>query len=440
MGSKGSTKVQAPDPIAVAQADARFNRIDQYTPLGSLQFMGPDRNQAVQTLNPALQYTQNQDFLSDIMLNNMALGRQTEMKGGSLPSLTQGLDPTAQQEFFGLPNNLQQGSDAPSAPPPVPDFVGQFQQGIPAPTGTPTGGPRGGGRRGAGPNPGVSQGINPNIGPRDMSFSQTGFPGGAATPPAQPPQQGAKGGLPQGAQNFQPAPQQTTGAPQSASNSLFGGTVGSLFDPNEIGTPGDISQLQDFDLDRGRVEQSYYDRTSSLLNPQFDQSEERLLQNLANRGIPRDSEAAEREIANFQRNKGETYGRLANDAVLAGGGEQSRLFGISSQLGQQRDQGQGQLFGMGQQLAQQDIQTQLQNANIQQANRATQFNELASLLGLNQVAQHGLQNFFAPANADVTGGFALNQQAQATNANNAARMKGGMLVAAAGLGSAAILR
>jgi hypothetical protein len=88
---------------------------------------------------------------------------------------------------------------------------------------------------------------------------------------------------------------------------------------------------------------------------------------------------------------------------------------------------------MGQQLSQQDIQTQLQNANISQANRATQFNELASLLGLNQVAQPGLQNFFAPGNTDVMGGFALNQQGQQNNANNAQAQKSGVLDAATGL-------
>jgi hypothetical protein len=72
----------------------------------------------------------------------------------------------------------------------------------------------------------------------------------------------------------------------------------------------------------------------------------------------------------------------------------------------------------------------MQNANIQQANRATQFNELAALLGLNQVAQPGLQNFFAPGNADVVSGFAMQQQTANQNAQRSADMKGGMMDAA----------
>jgi hypothetical protein len=282
-------------------------------------------------------------------------------------------------------------------------------------------------------------------------------------------------------------------------------------DPNTFGQIGSLDQLQDFELDRGRVEQNFFDRTSSLLNPQFDQAEQRKIADLRARGIPRDSEAFEREMANFDRSKGETFGRLANDAVLAGGGEQSRQFGLASALGdrpmnaanqlfgmstnlgqlglgaqgqqfdqafnlgafdlgaqgQQFDQAfnlgafdlgaQGQQFGQAGQLAQaqsgaqqqlfnmadtigqREVQAQLQNANIASMNRASQFNELASLLGLQQVAAPGLNNFFTPGNADVTGAHAINQQAQAGNANRAAGMKGGLLGGATDLGSAAIV-
>jgi hypothetical protein len=245
-------------------------------------------------------------------------------------------------------------------------------------------------------------------------------------------------------------------------------------DPNTFGQIGSLDQLQDFDLDRNRVEQNFFDRTASLLQPQYDQQEQRMVSNLRARGIPRGSEAWDREMANFERNKGETFGRLANQAVLSGGGEQSRLFGISSALGdrpmtaaqqlfgmssdlgtlglgaqgQQFGQAgqlagmesgaQQQLFNMADQLAQRDIQAQLQNANIASMNRATQFNELASLLGLQQVASPGLNNFFAPGNVDMMGAYGLNQNAQAQNARNSAAQKGGMLGGLGQLGGAAI--
>ena len=215
------------------------------------------------------------------------------------------------------------------------------------------------------------------------------------------------------------------------------------------------------------MEQALFDRTSSLLSPQFQQSEERLLQSLADRGIPRDSEAGRAEIANFQQQRDLTFSNLANDAVLAGGNEQSRLFDLDERAGlfglgaENQAFSQGLLagnqnfnqanlahqtgindIGFANQIAQQnfgnDIALQLQNANLAQANRATQFNELASLLGLQQTAQPGLDNFFAPGSVDTASGFGLAQQANMANASNAASMKGGTMGGILGLGSAAL--
>jgi hypothetical protein len=49
--------------------------------------------------------------------------------------------------------------------------------------------------------------------------------------------------------------------------------------------------------------------------------------------------------------------------------------------------------------------------------RSNQFNELASLLGLQQVQTPGLQNFFAPGQAGVTDAFGLNQASQQNSFN-----------------------
>lgn len=271
MGSKGSTQVQAPDPFAIAEADATFNRIDQFTPFGNLTFSDSGRgtnNVANLAFNPAIQQLFEGQLLSDAGMLGLGLERQEDIAGGSLPGLAEGLD-------F---SNLGQGG---------------------------------------------------------------------------------------------------------------------------------------FEESRGRVEDALFGRTSSLLEPQFQQSEERLLQSLADRGIPRESEAGRTEIANFQRERDDTFARLADQSVLAGGGEQDRLANL-------------------------DISTQLQDANLAQANRATQFNELAALLGLQQVAQPGLNSFFAPSNADVTGAFGLNQQANIANASNAQAQKGGLMGGLFDLGGAAI--
>ena len=90
------------------------------------------------------------------------------------------------------------------------------------------------------------------------------------------------------------------------------------------------------------------------------------------------------------------------------------------------------------QLSKRDLQARLQNANISSMNRATQFNELASLLGLRQVASPGLNNFFQPGNVDMIGAYGMNQQGQMANARNATNLKGGMMDGLMGLGSAGI--
>ena len=321
---KGRTTIQAPDPVEVAQTDARFNRIDQFTPFGNLQFSGPDRNRADLTLNPAVQDLENRRLLSDRLLLDTALSRQGDIKGGSLPSLVPSL------QLGNTPSPFP--TDLPADVPNVPDAIGGFQDQNAPPIPRAPGGP--------------------------FVPGQGGFPGTDGS--------GSRSGKPQG----------------------------SL--PGSAGTLPFQQNLQE------GLEQSLFNRQASLLQPGFDQQEERIRQRLADQGLDPFGEAAQTELGNFERGRGETLSRLSEGAVQGG------------------------------------LQAQLQNANLVQANRATQFNELASLLGLNQVAQPGLNNFFTPGQSDVTGGFALNQQAQGANANRAAGQKGGVLGGASQLGSAAI--
>jgi len=188
----------------------------------------------------------------------------------------------------------------------------------------------------------------------------------------------------------------------------------------EGGLPDLIQGLEgDGDFDRGRFEDAIFDRGSTLLNRQFDRQEGRLRQDLSNRGVlgPDPSgeigEAASTELGLFNQNRDEAFTQLSLQSILAGGQE-------------------------GRQDEAADIGRQLTNANIGTSNRATQFNELASLLGLQQVAQPGLANFFTPGQADVTGAFALNNQVNIANANNAQSQRNSMLNGLFSLGAAAI--
>lgn len=80
--------------------------------------------------------------------------------------------------------------------------------------------------------------------------------------------------------------------------------------------------------DRGSVSDSIFQRAMSMLSPQIEKTNDRLLSNLQNRGIPLGSEAFNDAYGEQQRQTQDTIARLAMDADIAGGQEQSRLFGL----------------------------------------------------------------------------------------------------------------
>jgi hypothetical protein len=83
--------------------------------------------------------------------------------------------------------------------------------------------------------------------------------------------------------------------------------------------------------DRGNVAQSIFDRTMSMMRPEIDKNQSRLLSNLQNRGLPVGSEAFNDSYTAQQRETDNMISRLAMDADIAAGQEQSRMFGLESQ-------------------------------------------------------------------------------------------------------------
>lgn len=163
-----------------------------------------------------------------------------------------------------------------------------------------------------------------------------------------------------------------------------------------IGSPLSAEGLpelpQNFDAYRGQAEKAFFDRSAGLLNEQFGKDEERLRQTLANQGLQSGGQAFGTEFGEFNRRRGDTYANLANDAVLFGGEEASRSLAGQSGLRSQMLGERGAL-------------------------RGNQFNELASLLGLQQVQTPGMQDFFGPGQANVTDAFGLNQASQQNSFN-----------------------
>ena len=105
-------------------------------------------------------------------------------------------------------------------------------------------------------------------------------------------------------------------------------------------------------------------------------------------------------------------------------GEQFQQTGFNNQVGQQNlgNQNAGRMQALSEALG----------------IEGNQFNQLASLLGLQQVQQPGLQDFFAPGQVNTLGGFGLAQNQANANFQAELQQQQGALGGLFGLGSAAL--
>lgn len=173
--------------------------------------------------------------------------------------------------------------------------------------------------------------------------------------------------------------------------------------------------VNDFSADRQKVEDALYGRTTSRLDPQWQQQQNDLAVRLANQGVTTGSEAWQREMDAFNRAKNDAYSGARNDAILAGGTEQSRLFGNALAA---RQQGYNEALGSGNFVN--SAQNQAFGQMTTDRNRYT--NEMDRLLSANNSAQ--AQDFQQQAARAAFQNAAQQQQYQqnlqgATFANNA---------------------
>lgn len=156
--------------------------------------------------------------------------------------------------------------------------------------------------------------------------------------------------------------------------------------------------------DRGVYEKALFDRARGLLDPVFSEQERALRDRLSNQGLPTTSEAYGFDTGKFLEQRNRSYERAALEASLGAGDY------------------------MGQEIS---------NAA---ALRSIPFNEIASLLGIQQVQPPQLQNFYSPRGADFTGAQALQTQTELQNYGAGQGVFGNLLQGLFGLGSAAIQR
>lgn len=135
----------------------------------------------------------------------------------------------------------------------------------------------------------------------------------------------------------------------------------------------------DFSADRQTYSKAMYDQAVDLMRPDMDRQVMDTRQMLADRGLPITGEAYNGEMDRVNRSQGAQLANIANQAVAAGAGEQSRLFGLGTQA---RNQGIGEQLQQGQvqQQARQGITgEQLQNAQLGQQARTGMTNEALML-------------------------------------------------------------
>lgn len=197
--------------------------------------------------------------------------------------------------------------------------------------------------------------------------------------------------------SLNPTAQATFNQQQQLAQSLTGDATNAQKQVAQIAnTPFDINQapkvIDPNATNLQQVQDAVYGRNTQYLDPQFQQGQHDLENKLANQGIPMGSEAYDREMANFGRQKQQAYGDARDAAIQAGGAEQSRAFGLSQAAHQQ---------GVS------DITTQ----------RTQPMNELAAYLQGSPALQS--PNFGQPAQynvnpADVTGAYGISQAAKNT--------------------------
>ena len=176
---------------------------------------------------------------------------------------------------------------------------------------------------------------------------------------------------------------------QRGKSDLAGGMMGRLED--EFGEQMDWSKFGDqtdlnFNPDelRQRAEDASYDRSTSRLDPRFEQESQALEVKIRNQGLGAGDEAYDNAMANQGRTKEDAYANARNDATLTGRAESAQSFG--------QQQGQANYANM---LRQNQISEEMKK-------RGTSLNEMNAVLNGQQVNTPEFQNFNQAGKAQAT--------------------------------------
>lgn len=150
-----------------------------------------------------------------------------------------------------------------------------------------------------------------------------------------------------------------------------------------------------FDQSGDQVQEALYRQQTRMLDPQYQQQASDLESRLANQGIMPGSEAYNREMGNFTRQRDSAYADARDRAILAGGNEQSRLFNLGLSSADLANRANEQEFGQNSTRAgfansanQQEFGQNLDRGNFNNQAVGQQFNQ--DLSAANQNFNQGL--------------------------------------------------
>jgi len=117
------------------------------------------------------------------------------------------------------------------------------------------------------------------------------------------------------------------------------------WDYNDVGGPDRRLNIQDPTQFTKGVNDTLYQAASSRFEPQIAQEREQLRQSLADRGIPEDSDAAQRELNRFDQQAGDTRLQASASATDRAADQAAKLFGLDLSKFNAENAAQGQAFG-----------------------------------------------------------------------------------------------
>ena len=284
-----------PTPDEIGRAGARYNRIDQNTPWGSLTYSGTDRNTATQQLSPEM-----------LALQNQMMG----VRGAALARLL--------SRFGGTPTNIQNPTIPETGWSDLDDPKDPFIQ---------TEEELEGSTLFMDPDKGTTDGRMVISGEDEGLVPMSKLPMGEIAPVG----------------NNLPIPGYVPG--YDGEDGYVTRGYGDIGLPYDLG----IDSMPSYEEDRARYEQAYMDRARGLLDPVFQEQQATLDQVLANRGLPTGTEETEILQGRLGRERADAYTKASLDAILAGGNEvrANRGMTLGERLAQfgTASQARSQMFG-----------------------------------------------------------------------------------------------